>query len=557
MIFYHISQKSIVRVIYLAVFFVMGVSFHKYIHISDYVRMSDILAFINSPVSSLQAHARGWDSFKILHYPQDGGSVHLRRYVETGLLPIIIDGKRLSDSYAVAKVGGAITVVDTTVIILDRLGSLYRYELTTGAFEPLQIPRLPNNLEAFLLDRPMNLADAPNDQFRAHDIAFLPDRRELAVAYDKVDTSLGKLRTAVSVIPIDVTTFAATGVWQELFTSDPYSYGQGITSAGGRMAYRGDGKLYLTLGDHYIVEPKVSQIPNTTFGKIIEIDITAQKWREISRGHRNPQGLTLLKSGRLLSTEHGPRGGDELNIITEGSNYGWPNVTLGTAYDSYDWDAGTSPVGSHAGYTAPLFAWVPSIAVSQLIEINNFDARWNGDLLVGSLKASSLYRLRLEAGRVLYSEPIWIGQRIRDLAQTKDGTIVLWTDDTQLLFVTVDNDQLAQKRRMPAVVGDPIVNAGCMACHHFGSTNPGDFAPSLSNLLNRPIASDAFRYSAGLRAKQGNWTAAQLSEFLADPAKFANGTNMLSLGLDQEQIKEIVDVLVQASDPVLASSPSQ
>jgi aldose sugar dehydrogenase len=232
-------------------------------------------------------------------------------------------------------------------------------------------------------------------------------------------------------------------------------------------------------------------------------------------------------------------------------------VTLGTAYDSYDWDAGTSPVGSHAGYTAPLFAWVPSIAVSQLIEINNFHARWNGDLLVGSLKASSLYRLRLEAGRVLYSEPIWIGQRIRDLAQTKDGTIVLWTDDTQLLFVTVDNDQLAQKRRMPAVVSDPIVNAGCMACHHFGPTSPGDFAPSLSNLLNRPIASDAFRYSAGLRAKQGNWTAAQLSEFLADPAKFANGTNMLSLGLDQEQIKEIVDVLVQASDPLLASSPSQ
>src|SRR5262245_2319124 len=140
MIFNHIFRKLIVRVIYLALFFAMGVSFHKYVHISDYLRISDILAFTNSPVSSIQAHARGWDSFKILHYPQDDGSVHLRRYVETGLLPIIIDGKRLSDSYPVAKVGGAITVVDTTVVILDRLGSLYRYELTTGAFEPLQIP---------------------------------------------------------------------------------------------------------------------------------------------------------------------------------------------------------------------------------------------------------------------------------------------------------------------------------------------------------------------------------------------------------------------------------
>src|SRR5262249_46415968 len=171
----------------------------------------------------------------------------------------------------------------------------------------------------------------------------------------------------------------------------------------------------------------------------------------LTSGHRNPQGLAYTKSGQLLSTEHGPRGGDELNVITEGSNYGWPNVTLGTEYDSYNWNTGSSLVGSHAGYTSPLFAWMPSIAVSQLIEVDNFHQRWNRDLLVGSLKASSLYRLRLESGRVLYSEPIWIGQRIRDIAQTANGAIVLWTDDTQLLFITVDKDQLAIKGRVPDV----------------------------------------------------------------------------------------------------------
>jgi len=196
----------------------------------------------------------------------------------------------------------------------------------------------------------------------------------------------------------------------------------------------------------------VSEDPNTTFGKIIEIDLSTNKWRHFTKGHRNQEGLTFLKSGQLFSTEHGPFGGDELNVITENSDYGWPNVTLGTDYDSYDWPVGTSSlVGSHTGYRAPLFAWLPTIAASQLIEVNNFNPRWNGDLLVGALKASSLYRLRLEDGHVLYSERIWIGQRIRDLAQADNGTIVLWTDDTQLLFITVDQDQLAVKRRTPNI----------------------------------------------------------------------------------------------------------
>jgi len=302
----------------------------------------------------------------------------------------------------------------------------------------------------------------------------------------------------------------------------------------------------------------VSEDPNTTFGKIIEIDLSTNKWRHFTKGHRNREGLTFLKSGQLFSTEHGPFGGDELNVITENSDYGWPNVTLGTDYDSYDWPVGTSSlVGSHTGYRAPLFAWLPTIAASQLIEVNNFNPRWNGDLLVGALKASSLYRLRLEDGQVLYSERIWIGQRIRDLAQADNGTIVLWTDDTQLLFITVDQDQLAVKRRTPNIIGTAMVNERCLACHHFGSTNPTDFAPSLSDLLNRPIASDTFSYSPALRARQnlGHWTPALLSEFLSDPYKFASGTNMLPLKISPADIKDIVDVLVRASDG--PSGPAQ
>jgi cytochrome c2 len=131
-----------------------------------------------------------------------------------------------------------------------------------------------------------------------------------------------------------------------------------------------------------------------------------------------------------------------------------------------------------------------------------------------------------------------------------NGTIVLWTDDTQLLFLSVDKDQLAFNRRYPAVVSDAVVENNCLICHHFGPTKSGDFAPTLSNLLNRHIASDTFGYSPGLRAKSGTWTKDLLFEFLSDPTKFANGTNMPAFNLGPEQIGEIVDALARASPSV-------
>ncbi len=550
------SRKRILVLSCLLATFGIGAAFGKIADraIYDHLGVSPT-AFIKSPLAVLRMHQRGWESFSTANPVRDQQTAGFRQNLETNLLPLTITGKRLSDSYAVPKMGGAIRLVGNTVIILDRLGGLYRYNLPNGPFAPMRgIPGLPNNLQAFLNHRPgppVNLADATNDEFRARDIIYLPDRRELAACYDKFDEAAGKIRTVVSVIPFDIKSLTATGSWRDVFASDEFSYGAGISSGAGMLAYRQDGKLYVSIGDHYIVEPKVSEDPNSTFGKIIEIDLAGSRWRVYSMGHRNPEGLTFTKTGELLATEHGPRGGDELNLITAGSDFGWPNVTLGTNYDSYEWPAGTTVVGSHSGYQAPLFAWTPSIAPSQIIEVNHFDPRWNGDLLVATLKASSLYRVRMEQGHVLYTERIWIGDRIRDLVETDDGTLVLWTDDTKLIFVTVDKDQLQIGRRTPTVVGNTIVDHSCLACHHFGPTNPTDFAPSLSNLLSRPIASDAFTYSPALRAKQklGPWTPALLKEFLSDPFKFASGTMMVPFALSQEEINQIVGRLVEASRP--------
>jgi cytochrome c2 len=466
-------------------------------------------------------------------YSYDADKSTLEKDIDTVLLPLKVKGIRLSDNYPVPKNAGGITTIGDVVIVLDRLGNIYSYRPGAGHVEKLPFPALPNNINDYLLT-----PGAHVERFRAYNIKYLAFAKLLAVSHEYFDKQYNGTRLAVSVIGFDVDSMRPIGDWRTIFLSVVEPGGPNSES-GAKIATDGSDKIYLTVGQYREVVRAVAQDPNSTLGKILEISISTQKVRILSIGHRNPQGLIWTKTGELLSTEHGPAGGDELNLITEGSNYGWPNVTLGTDYGTYGWKD-DALVGKHIGFTPPLFAWVPSIAVSNLIQVEGFHRRWDRDLLVASLKALSLFRLRLEGSRILYSEPIFIGQRIRDIAQLKNGTIVLWTDDTQLQFISVDVDKLATNRRYP----DDIVAQQCMYCHHFGPTNVSDFAPSLSNVLGRKIASDTFRYSAALRNKEGVWTEKSLSEFLSDPQKFSSGTSMsLSNNLSQEDITEIIQSL--------------
>ena len=470
-------------------------------------------------------------------YSSDPQQVAMDRNIESALLPLKVKGIRVSDYFPVPKVAGGITAVRDNVVVLDRLGNLYLCSPDGTHLDRLEFPALPNNIADYLK---VPGADIDEQRFRAYDIEYLPSLKMVAVSHEHFDPKLGKSRLAVSVIPIDDIAFRPTGLWKTIFLSDPEPNGSS-EEAGGRLAVGEPHKLYLTIGCYFDDSSKVSQDSASSFGKVIEINLDTNNHRVVSVGHRNPQGLTLTSSGALFSTEHGPRGGDELNLIAEGSNYGWPNVSLGTEYKGYDAESYAN-VGEHTNYQSPVFAWVPSIGPSNLIEVRGFDRRWNGDLLVASLKANSLFRLRLEGTRVLYAEPIWIGQRIRDILQLKNGTIVLWTDDTQLLFVSVDREQLVGNLRLSMKVSEKLHSA-CMYCHHFGPTTPGDFAPSLSNIFSRKIGSDNFRYSEALRGKEGHWTEKALKEFLSSPANFANGTNMPNLSLNAKTINEIVEVL--------------
>ena len=178
-------------------------------------------------------------------------------------------------------------------------------------------------------------------------------------------------------------------------------------------------------------------------GKLVRIELASGRAEILASGFRNPQGFVRDADGHLWQTEHGPQGGDELNLLKPNLNYGWPHVTLGNRYGSRIWPYSAIP-GRHDGFEKPIFAWIPSIAVSNLIiSESQLFPQWQGDLLIASLISQSLYRVRLHEGRVMYVEQIEIGTRVRDIAQMSDGRIALLSDHDGILFFATRPDLLS------------------------------------------------------------------------------------------------------------------
>ena len=211
---------------------------------------------------------------------------------------------------------------------------------------------------------------------------------------------------------------------------------------------RPDGKLFLTLGERYSRAADAQTLGNH-HGKIIRINkdgsvpadnpftsatfSRAGALPEIwSYGHRNSQGATLAPDGTLWMHEHGPQGGDEINLPKPGLNYGWPVITYGENYGGGKIGDGLT---AQAGLEQPLHFWRPSIAPSGMTFLTSerYGKSWQGNLFVGSLKFSYLNRIELTApynGKVqreskLISE---VGERIRDVRQGPDGLLYVLTD---------------------------------------------------------------------------------------------------------------------------------
>jgi aldose sugar dehydrogenase len=290
---------------------------------------------------------------------------------------------------------------------------------------------------------------------------------------------------------------------------------------GGRMAMLDAQTLLLTVGDFgfdgLASLEAVSQNPAVSYGKTIAINIADGRASLFTIGNRNPQGLFVDRSGTIWSTEHGPQGGDELNQLERGKNYGWPYATYGTQYGSFSWPLNKPEAES--GYETPVFAWVPSIGVSNLVAVEGeLFPEWRGDLLIASLKGQTLLRAQYRQGHVVYLEPIVIGSRIRDLIEGHDGRIILWTDD----------DTLVSLRPNEGTSGEALFAEKCGGCHTTEPTGGNTIGPNLRGVVGRRVASlrDYPNYSPALSKLGGAWTKERLDVFVAAPGTACPGTAM-------------------------------
>ncbi|HEY6455098.1 MAG TPA: PQQ-dependent sugar dehydrogenase, partial [Steroidobacteraceae bacterium] len=318
--------------------------------------------------------------------------------------------------------------------------------------------------------------------------------------------------------------------------------------SGGRLALRDPDSLLFTVGFHGFdgvnSRQMYSQDPQASWGTTVLIHIDEGTSETFAIGQRNQQGLYIDANGGIWETEHGPRGGDELNYLEQGANYGWPYVTYGTDYTSLEWPLNKAQ-GRHDGYREPIFAWVPSIGVSQLISIEkDLFPVWKGDLLVSSLRAESLFRIRIVDHRVEFAEPIPIKRRTRTLIEGHDGRIILWTEDAAIVSIKPATGTSRELRFATT----------CGGCHKVdGGTNL--IGPDLLHVYGRKVASaEGYQeYSPAMKRVGGRWDREKLDRFLTNPQAMVPGTAMTFTGIsDPAERAAIIDYLksIRNEEPV-------
>lgn len=485
----------------------------------------------------------------------------------------VVDVGRNPNLGGIAENGGGVTSFGEDVLLLPYNGRIYAASGAASIRDTgIKAPDNGRTEYQALRDDPAFAEYRFNPGYlRYNDVEYFHtgDAQGLIASYTEYHpeevcytNTLARLDFAPDITSIDAVGPVAPEDWEVIFRTTPclpfkdrYLAVEGHM-ASGRLAFEAPGTLYLSSGDFHLdgmrsAGAPIAQDPDAQYGKVLAMNLDGTDARQFTMGHRNVQGMVYTPDNRLITVEHGPQGGDEINILSDGSNYGWPLESYGTTYSSTP-IPGALSFGRHDTYPAPLFAWVPSVATSGLSDIHGFSPHWDGDLLVASLIDRSLYRIRLDGDRAVYAERIEIGQRVRDVHQHNDGRIVLWTDNEELVFLTAQNlperavsvDRFIRGRELKGSVGNSFRTeiGRCAECHSF-QINDHDRAPGLARIFGDEIGSTSYDgYTDALIEADGRWTREALTDFLTDPQAFAPGTAMGAVE-DPEAIQHMIDYL--------------
>ena len=324
------------------------------------------------------------------------------------------------------------------------------------------------------------------------DLALHPDfarNRRIYFSYVITDEATGKYRkTVVDTALLDNHELVDV---QRIVAGDPWGWSP--SNFGGALAFDDESYLYVTIGDRS--DAAIAQMGDKLPGKLLRLHDdgkvpadnpfvadAAIDDRIYALGLRNAQGLYFdAPSGVLFAAEHGPMGGDEVNIMRAGGNYGWPEITYGKSYTT----ASISDDTHRAGMLQPIFYYLPSEAISPLVVYRgDMFPEWDGDVLVGALKGKHVSKLDYDnrdaassdSGIVRSEYPILteINERVRDLKVDQQGAVYILTQPGKLYRLWREKEtSAAQKKTLP---GAAVYDVVCSGCHAVGA----NAAPRLS-----------------------------------------------------------------------------
>ena len=269
-----------------------------------------------------------------------------------------------------------------------------------------------------------------DSRFAITDILILSESSKIVqtlVSYPRLGSNGNCVEVRVDEVEIELSKnkLARKSNW---FISKPCVPIGAVQHASGRMEKIDNNSVYLTIGD--LGYKKIDDINlRKDLGSVFKISKNSVS--KVSFGHRNMQGILSINN-LLLVSEHGPRGGDEINIVKQNTDYGWPFVTYGKAYGVGDYIKPKSN-GTHKGYEEPIKYWVPSIAPTELVQIPKNWGNWSNQIAMGTLKEETLVFLRMDSSNKITEEKrIKVKERIRDL-DTFANEIIATTDSGNIM----------------------------------------------------------------------------------------------------------------------------